>query len=159
MTPTRRKYIILAAGGSAAMLLGAFAFQYVGGLAPCAMCLWQRWPHAAAIALGAMGAVLPMAGVAALGGLAMVGNAGIALYHTGVERDWWYGPSSCSGGGGDLGSMDMADLLNPDAGTGIVMCDEVAWEMLGLSMASWNGLVCLALAAVWFMAARARATT
>jgi disulfide bond formation protein DsbB len=71
-----------------------------------------------------------------------------------VERDWWEGPSSCSGGGGDLGSMDVADLLNPDAGGGIVMCDEVAWQMLGLSMASWNGLACLALAAIWFMALR-----
>jgi disulfide bond formation protein DsbB len=86
----------------------------------------------------------------------MLGNAGIALYHTGVERDWWEGPSTCTGGGGDLGSMDVADLLNPDAGGGIVMCDEVAWEMFGLSMASWNGLACLALAAIWFAAADAR---
>jgi disulfide bond formation protein DsbB len=84
----------------------------------------------------------------------MLGNAGIALYHTGVERDWWEGPSTCTGGGGDLGSMDVADLLNPDAGGGIVMCDEVAWEMFGLSMASWNGLACLALAAIWFTAMR-----
>lgn len=158
LTPNRRLLIILAAGGSAAMLLAAFGFQYIVGLAPCAMCLWQRWPHAAAIVLGAFGAVLPAAATALLGGSAMVTNAGIALYHTGVERDWWEGPSSCSGGGGDLGSMDVADLLNPDAGGGIVMCDEVAWEMFGLSMASWNGLACLALAAVWFAAARARAS-
>lgn len=156
MALDRRNLILLAALGSAAMLLAAFAFQYVGGLAPCAMCLWQRWPHAAAVALGALGAVLPAAGLAILGGLTMLGNAGIALYHTGVERDWWQGPASCSGGGGDLSSMDMADLLNPDAGGGIVMCDEVAWEMLGLSMASWNGLVCLALAALWFAAAYTR---
>jgi disulfide bond formation protein DsbB len=50
----RRTFIALAAGGSAAMLLAAFGFQYIGGLAPCAMCLWQRWPHAVAIALGAL---------------------------------------------------------------------------------------------------------
>ncbi len=150
---TRRTLIAVAASGSAVLLLAAFAFQYLGGLAPCALCLWQRWPHAGAIALGAIGVVLPSAALAILGGLSMLGNAGISLYHTGVERDWWDGPTSCSGGGGDLGSMDMADLLNPDIGTGIVMCDEVAWEMLGLSMASWNGLASLALAGVWLLAA------
>jgi disulfide bond formation protein DsbB len=155
--PTRRTLMILAGAGSAAMLAAAFAFQYLGGLAPCAMCLWQRWPHAGALVLGALGAAVPSAFVAVGGGLAMLGNAGIALYHTGVERDWWEGPSTCSGGGGDLGSMDMADLLNPEIGSAIVMCDEVAWEMLGLSMASWNGLACLALAALWFGAARMRA--
>ena len=155
---TRRTLILLAAGGSAAMLLAAFGFQYIGGLAPCAMCLWQRWPHAAAIAIGAVGLAVPSAVVAGLGAFAMLGNAGIALYHTGVDRDWWEGPSTCSGGGGDLGSMDVADLLNPDVGSGIVMCDEVAWEMFGLSMASWNGIACLVLAAIWIAAARTRAS-
>jgi disulfide bond formation protein DsbB len=150
---TRRNLMILAGLGSASMLLAAFAFQYIGGLAPCAMCLWQRWPHAAAVVIGAVGAVVPAAALAWLGGLTMLGNAGIALYHTGVERDWWEGPTSCTGGGGDLGSMDMSDLLNPDVGGGIVMCDQVAWEMFGLSMASWNGIACLVLAGLWIIAA------
>jgi disulfide bond formation protein DsbB len=153
-TTPRRTWILLAATGSAALLAGAFAFQYLGGLLPCAMCLWQRWPHAAAIALGALGAAIPSAIVAAFGALAMLGNAGIALYHTGVERDWWEGPSSCTGAG--IGGMDVADLLNPETGGGIVLCDEVAWEMAGLSMASWNGLASLALAGVWIMAATRR---
>lgn len=152
-TLTRRSWIALAATGSAVMLLIAFAFQYVGGLAPCALCIWQRWPHVAAISLGAVGVIFPYLAVAWLGALTMLGNAGLALYHTGVERDWWEGPASCSGGGGDLASMATADLLNPDIGTGIVMCDEVAWEMLGLSMASWNGIGCLILAGVWAAAA------
>jgi disulfide bond formation protein DsbB len=149
----RRRLIALAAAGSGLLLAAAFAFQYLGGLAPCAMCLWQRWPHAAALAIGAAGLAVPSAVLAALGGLAMLGNAGIALYHTGVERDWWEGPASCSGGGG-LGSANVADLLNPEVGSGLVMCDEVAWSMLGLSMASWNGLACLALAGLWALAAR-----
>ena len=157
MTPSRRLFIAVAASGSAALLLAAFGFQYLGGLAPCAMCLWQRWPHVAAIALGAIGVAMPVAAIAWLGALSMLGNAGIALYHTGVERDWWEGPTSCSGGGGDLGAMSVDDLLNPEIGTGIVMCDEVAWDMLGLSMASWNGLACLALAAIWIAAARRQA--
>lgn len=155
---TRGTLIALAGLGSAAMLLAAFGFQYVGGLAPCAMCLWQRWPHAAAMALGAVGLALPHVALAALGALSMAVNAGIALTHTGVERGWWVLNLSCTSGSEDLGAMSAADLLNPEIGTGIVMCDEVAWQMFGLSMASWNGIASLVLMAIWIAAARARAT-
>jgi len=154
---TRRTLIGLAALGSAAMLLAAFGFQYLGGLAPCAMCLWQRWPHAAAIAIGAIGIALPHAAIAAFGAVSMLTGAGIALLHTGVERGWWTLNLSCTGGSEDLGAMSVEDLLNPEIGTGIVMCDEVAWEMFGLSMASWNGIACLVLAGLWITAARVRA--
>ena len=152
---TRRTLMGLAALGSAALLAAAFGFQYLGGLAPCQMCLWQRWPHAAAVAVGALGLGVPHALVAALGALAMAANAGIALLHTGVERGWWTLDLACTGGGEDLGAMSAEDLLNPEIGTGIVMCDAVPWELLGLSMASWNALACLALAGLWLAAARA----
>lgn len=153
----RRRLIGLAALGSALMLLVAFGFQHLGGLAPCEMCLWQRWPHAAGVAIGALAlGLLPGAAMALLGGLAMLVNAGIALLHTGVERGWWTLNLSCTGGGQDLGSMDITALLDPTQGEAIVLCTEVAWSMLGLSMASWNGLASLALAAIWIAAARAR---
>jgi disulfide bond formation protein DsbB len=156
---TRRTLIMLAGIGSALLLLAAFGFQYLGGLLPCAMCLWQRWPHVAAIALGMLGAAIPAAGIAVLGGLSMLGNAGIALYHTGVERDWWEGPTSCAAGGGQsITDMSVADLLDPTTGPELVLCDQVAWEMLGLSMASWNGIACLILAMIWFAAANRRRT-
>ena len=152
LSTNRRSLIGLAALGSGLLLLAAFAFQHLGGLAPCAMCLWARWPHAAAVAIGAVGLALPRAPIAILGAGAMLGNAGLALYHTGVERDWWEGPTSCSGGAG-LGDISVAALLDPNSGSGLVLCDEVAWEMLGLSMASWNGLASLALASLWLIAA------
>lgn len=151
----QRKYLIAVAGaGSAAMLLAAFGFQYLGGLAPCTMCLWQRWPHAVAVALAALGLALPRGVIAVAGALAMLTNAGIALLHTGVERAWWTLNLSCTGGGEDLAAMDMAMLLDPTLGNEIVLCTEVAWSLLDLSMASWNGLASLALAAVWMRAAR-----
>ncbi|MFP4274908.1 MAG: disulfide bond formation protein B, partial [Paracoccaceae bacterium] len=56
---TRTTLILLAAGGSAALLAAAFAFQHLGGLAPCTLCLWQRWPHAAAVLLGLAALALP----------------------------------------------------------------------------------------------------
>lgn len=146
--------IALAGAGSAAMLLGAFGFQYIGGLAPCAMCLWQRWPHAVAIALGAIGIAMPRAIIAVAGALSMLTGAGIALLHTGVEREWWTLNLTCTGGGQDLGAMDINALLDPTQGEAIVLCTEVAWSMFGLSMASWNGLVSLALAGLWLVAAR-----
>lgn len=156
---TRRSLILLAGLGSLAMLSTAFGFQYIGGLAPCAMCLWQRWPHVAAIALAAIGAALPHRVIAALGGLSMLGNAGIALFHTGVERDYWEGPATCTTGGQDLTGLSGAELLSFDAPAPIVMCDVVVWELAGLSMASWNGIICLGLAVIWFMAAGRRRTT
>ncbi len=147
---TRNAWIAVAALGSLGLLLGALAFQHLGGLAPCQMCLWQRWPHAAAALIGLFalalgrwshGRIMPW-----LGMLAVLITAGIGGYHTGVERGWWAGPSSCSGGGGNL--------LRMDGPLDMVMCDAVAWQMFGLSMASWNMLASLALAAMWFMAAR-----
>lgn len=149
----RKNLMALAGAGSAAMLLGAFGFQHIGGLAPCEMCLWQRWPHAVAIALGALALVLPHRLVAAAGAVSMVAGAGIALLHTGVERAWWTLNLSCTGGG-DLSQMDMTSLLDPTQGAPIVMCTDVAWSLLGLSMASWNGLASLGLAAIWLLAAR-----
>ncbi len=149
---TRNVYLLLAAGGSAALLLAAFAFQHLGGMAPCALCLWQRWPHGAAIALGVLAFTLGGRSLVFLGGLAALTTAGIGIYHTGVERDWWEGPATCSSG--DIGNLTADELFNQIMAAPLVRCDEVPWEMLGLSMASWNAVAALILAGFWFMAAR-----
>ena len=151
----RTRLIILAMAGSLAMLAGAFAFQYIGGLAPCHLCLLQRWPHAAAVAIGLLalaipGRLLPLAGAAAA-----LTTAGIGIYHTGVERLWWAGPTSCSAG--SIAGLDVKDLLDPSIVVApVIRCDEVAWQMLGLSMASWNVVLSLGLALIWLLAARSR---
>jgi disulfide bond formation protein DsbB len=144
--------VTLAAGGSLALLLGALAFQYIGGLAPCQLCLWQRWPHAAAVVIGALALAMPGRVLPLLGALAALTSAGIGLFHTGVERGWWEGLASCSAG--SISGLDVNDLLDPTVEiAAVVRCDEVAWQMLGLSMASWNALASLALAVLWIMAA------
>ena len=151
---TRQQISLLAAGGSAALLAGAYVFQALG-YAPCQLCLWQRWPHFAAVGIGALGALVPLSVLPWTGALAALTTAGIGGYHTGVERGWWPGPTSCSGGGSlDLGSLSAADLVSTELAETVVMCDEVAWSLLGLSMASWNMLASLALAALWVLAAR-----
>ena len=152
---TRRNLVALAGFGSLALFLGALGFQYIGELLPCVMCLWQRWPHRIAIALAIVGVAMPRAVIAWLGALSMAVNAGIALLHTGVERAWWQGPQVCGASAAqDVGNLSVEDLFDTTAGPQIVLCNEAAWHFAGLSMASWNGLLCLVLMGVWIAAAR-----
>lgn len=153
---TARNLMLLAAGGSLALLLGAFFFQALG-YAPCKLCIWQRWPHGVAIGAGVL--VLALGPMLLLGLIGLAGaltTAGIGIYHTGIERDYWEGPADCTGSGDSLAGMSGADLLSLDVPVDIVMCDEVAWAFLGLSMASWNALISFALAVIWVKAMRQR---
>jgi disulfide bond formation protein DsbB len=141
-----------AAAGSAALLGAAYLYQ-LAGYAPCTMCIWQRYPHGVAIALGlALLAFGPGRFLLALGALAAGTTAALGLYHTGVERDWWDGPSACTGGASDLSAMGGADLLSFDTAETLVLCDEVVWQFLSLSMASWNAILSALLAGVWIAA-------
>lgn len=146
----RKLLISLAATGSAGLLGGAFVFQFLG-FAPCQMCLWQRWPHAAAILIGVIALATLSRALCWLGALAAAITGGLGVYHTGVERGWWEGPSSCTGSG----SLDSGNLLSLDTPK-LVMCDQVAWDLFGISMASWNALASFGLMVLWIMAARAR---
>ena len=149
---TRKTLMLLAAAGSLALIIGAWGFQTLG-FAPCKLCLWQRWPHYAAIGIGAATLLLgPYLLLALAGALSALTTAAIGGYHTGVERGWWEGPTSCSGSGNTLANMSGADLLSLDAPVEIVMCDEVAWSLFGLSMASWNVIASLIIAQLWFKA-------
>ena len=149
----RTQLILLAAAGSAALLAGALAFQYLGGLAPCHLCLLQRYPHAAAVVIGVLALLVPRLTLLPwAGALAALTTAGIAAYHTGVERHWWEGPSTCTAG--SILGLDPKDLLAQIQAAPVVQCDQVAWEMIGLSMASWNMLAALVLMVIWVLAAR-----
>jgi disulfide bond formation protein DsbB len=150
----RSVWVALAAAGSAALLAGAMMFQALG-YAPCPMCLWQRWPHVAAIAIGILAVFVPRRALLWLGALAAATSGAIGIYHTGVERAWWQGPTSCTSSG--VSGVSADDLLNQIMAAPLVRCDEVAWQMLGLSMASWNVLASFALAGVWLYAASKRA--
>ena len=147
--------MVLAGTGSAALLLAAFGFQALGFL-PCTMCVWQRWPHVAAAALAVLGAIVPRAAFAGLGAAAMLGNAGLAAYHSGVERGWWEGPQACAAGGEDLGALSGADLLSVETAPPVVLCTDITWQVFGLTMANYNLAACIVLAGLWIAAARLR---
>ena len=145
------RQIGLAAGVASLLLLAAaLGFQYGGGLAPCPLCIWQRWPHAAAAVLGILILVGPPRPLAALGALAMLIGAGIGLYHVGIEQSWWQGPASCVAP--DIADIPPDELLDRILAAPVVRCDEIAWSFLGLSMAAWNALASFVLAIAWWRA-------
>jgi disulfide bond formation protein DsbB len=155
---TRRVLIALATVGSFLALTSAYAFEYLGGLAPCHLCWLQRYPHFAALALGAL-ALMNRSGLLArllalAGAAAALTTSALGAYHTGVERHWWPGPTTCTSG--SIANISAKDLLAQIQAAPVVKCDEVAWQMLTLSMASWNMLFSLGLVLLWLMAARKR---
>jgi disulfide bond formation protein DsbB len=155
---------IAVALAATATILGALFFEHVLGLAPCPLCLDQRIPYYVAIptalltagaALTASSRVLATAGFAVIG-LAMLSGAVLGAYHAGIEWKWWEGPQACAGAVAPLGGRN---LLRELESARVVPCDEAAWRFLGLSLAGWNVLISLALAAIaaWGIAASRRA--
>lgn len=143
----------LAGLGSALLLAGALFFQYVVHLYPCELCILQRWPHVVAAILGLVVWFVPSATVMALGALAAATSGVIGVYHTGVERQWWAGPSACSGTT-DITHLSAQQMMDAIMAAPVVRCGDVQWEMLGLSMASWNAIFSFALAGMWLVAMR-----
>lgn len=153
MAVARRKIALLAALGSGLLLLGALWFQYGMGMAPCQLCIWQRWPHLVAVLLGVLVWLVATPVAVMAGALAAATSGGIAIYHSGVEQGWWAGPSACSGAA-SLSGLDAAAMLEALMAAPVVRCDEIPWEMLGLSMASWNAVASFGLAGLWLAALR-----
>ncbi len=147
-----RFLVLLAAGGSAALLLGAFGFQYIGELAPCKLCLWQRYPHGVAVGIGVLAFLIPGAILPYLGALAALATSAIGAFHAGVEQGWWEGPTTCTSG--PIGGLSAEDLMNQIMSAPLVRCDDIAWQMMGISMAGWNAILSLVLAGLWIAAAR-----
>ena len=143
-----KKYALLAAAGSAGLMIGALMFQYIGGMAPCQMCIWQRWPHVIAIVIGLIVLFKPWRVLALLASVTVFIGAGIGVYHAGVEQKWWEGPSSCTGGG----LSSEINLLDLSAPVNLVMCDDIVWQMFGISMAGYNAIISVVLAVLWFKA-------
>lgn len=147
----------------AALLAGAYGSQYIGGLAPCEMCYWQRYAHWAGLvfALAAFtGGRLPDRGrsfvwLAALGILA---SGAIGFYHAGVELDYFTGFTECTASFGGGGSIE--ELRNRILAAPVIRCDQVQWSFLGVSMAGWNAILSTlgALTILWLSLSRPRAT-
>jgi disulfide bond formation protein DsbB len=140
----------LGVAGSAATLGAGFFFQHVIGLVPCELCIWQRWPHVAAVVLGGLALALGRRLALALAAAALVAGAGIAAYHVGVEQHWWQGPTTC--GAPDFGTLTPQQMLEALRAAPIVRCDEIPWSLFGISMAGYNALLSAGLAGLFALA-------
>jgi disulfide bond formation protein DsbB len=149
---------LLLAAGAIAIALG---YQHLGGLEPCELCLKQRYAYYAGVPLlflglvslsaGQMRVAALLFGIVALGFLA---NAGLGVYHAGVEWQFWEGPAACSGA--QQITTNAGNMLDALKQTNVVRCDQAAWRFLGLSFAGWNVLASLFIA---FLGARAASET
>ena len=131
----------------AGLLGGALFSQYVGGLYPCEMCWWQRYPHGVAVlvALAAVASPLDAARtrpLVLLAALAIAVSGAIGVYHAGVELKWWEGFTTCTA----TGATSLEDILS----TPLIRCDQVQWSFLGLSLAAWNAIISIGSAALIF---------
>lgn len=158
MTPQDDKPLKLASLAVLALGLaaigGAWIFELVIDLVPCPLCLQQRWAYYAGLPLALVALLLLFAGTGrgmARGLLALVAlffllNAGLGVYHSGIEWHWWPGPTGCATGAGS--PTEAGGLAARMARTRVVACDEAAWRFLGLSLAGYNVLVSLGITAL-----------
>ena len=128
------------------LLGGALFSQYVGGLWPCEMCWWQRYPHAAAILIAGLAfaftADSPRArALCALAAVAIAISGGIGVYHAGVEAHVFKGFTACSTMASD--GISAADMLKQIMKVPLIQCDQVQWRFAGLSLAAWNAIISL----------------
>ncbi|HYC96268.1 MAG TPA: disulfide bond formation protein B [Sphingomicrobium sp.] len=134
----------------AGLLGGALLSQYVGGLYPCEMCYWQRWPHGAAILLALGAFFMPARSrlLVLLAALSIAISGAIGVFHAGVEYGWWEGITHCTA----TGAASLQDILSVP----LVRCDQVQWSLLGVSMAGWNAILSLGGAAAIVALARGK---
>ncbi|MBM3572616.1 MAG: disulfide bond formation protein B, partial [Alphaproteobacteria bacterium] len=97
--PIRASFVVLLA--SVAILGTALASQYWGGLGPCVLCLYQRYPYGVVIGLMVIAVVIgqnrpgPVIALLGMASLAFLVGAGIGFFHVGVEQHWWAGTPEC----------------------------------------------------------------
>ena len=130
--------VILLAG--IGVIGGALLFQFVGGLQPCELCYYERWPWYAAMVLAlavlAWGRRDAAWWLAVAGALLFLGGGLLSFYHVGVEQHWFAGPTACSG---PTAAADSLEALKAQIlGQKPVRCDEVQWSLFGVSLAGWN---------------------
>lgn len=137
--------LVLAFLMSASLIAGAYGFQYIGGMDPCDLCWTQRYAHFAILGVSGIGLLIKSATTIMGWATALAIDVSIiaAGYHAGVEQKWWKGPDTCTASGIDQ-NADMESLFDNMMEANLVLCDEIPWEMFGISMAGYNFLISLA---------------
>ena len=161
--PISRTIAALILAASLGALAGALVAETVYQLAPCPLCIYQRWPYVATALLAALAMATrgrwPVLFIG-LGCLVFAGESVLAFYHVGVEQGWFEGLAACAGAGETPATLEAlrAQLLE---GPPPPRCDQPAWTLFGISMAGYNVIYAAVLAgfsgaAAVIMAKRAR---
>jgi disulfide bond formation protein DsbB len=150
MMQTNRAFAGFVLAASAAVLGTALLSQFWGGLAPCELCLLQRlpWDAAIAIAIVAMlaGSRIPLSWLALIFAIVFGCSAVFAFYHVGVEQHWFTGPTACTASSSPATTLE--EMKRQIFATQPVLCDQVQWSLFGVSLAGWNLLASLAMVAI-----------
>ena len=144
---TAKQLITIASFSSMAVILAAYYFEYIEGLLPCKLCYWQRYPHFINTLIFPLFYFFSMRSLIFIGMGSMLISTNLALYHVGVEKKYWPGPNSCSSA--SIEGLTTDQLLDQIMSAPIVRCDEIAWELIGISMAGWNVLISFCLFLTW----------
>ena len=142
----------------AVLLAGAWGSQLIGGLVPCEMCHWQRWPHYAAVAIAGVAFVVPQPyfrrALVALAAVAIAASGAIGVFHAGVEWHWWQGITACSSN--VAANLSPAEMLRQILAAPVIRCDAAQWRLFGISLAGYNAILSLGGAAIigWLLAQR-----
>ena len=126
----------------AALMAGALGSQYIGGLYPCEMCHWQRWPHYAAILVAALAFATTgtlRRTLVILAALLIAASGAIGVFHAGVEYGWWPGITGCTSTVTPTGTPEerLAQIMNAP----MIRCDVPQWTLAGVSLAGWNAIL------------------
>ncbi|WP_420139747.1 disulfide bond formation protein B [Sphingomonas sp.] len=140
LSPARMLALLIPLG----LMAGALGSQYLGGLSPCEMCMWQRWPHYAAIVAALLAILLRKTALSLpltiLAALLILTSGGLGVYHAGAEYGWWKGPEHCTGFARGTGT----DLLKSILAQPLIRCDVPQWTLFKISLAGWNALFSIA---------------
>lgn len=128
------------------LLLGALGSQFWGGLYPCEMCHWQRWPHYGAVLLGIGAFIVPgregRRALVVIAALLIAVSGAIGVFHAGVEYHWWNGITACTSTiatGATTSAERLAAIMNAP----LIRCDVPQWQFAGISLAGFNAILSL----------------
>ncbi|GAA3252383.1 disulfide bond formation protein B [Sphingomonas yabuuchiae] len=145
-TRNERLANIIAFALPAALLAGAWGSQLIGGLYPCEMCHWQRWPHYAALVPAFLAFFVPQRSIrgslVVLAALLIAVSGAIGVAHAGVEYGWWQGFTACTSTV-DFTGGSAADRLNAILKAPVIRCDVAQWTLGGISLAGFNAIFSL----------------
>ena len=152
MRSTANRALSFLGAAAIAALAGALALQYLGGLPPCTLCIYQRFPYLVVATAAGIGLWLRRPRLAlGVAALALAVDAGLAAYHVGVEQGWFALPESCAASA----AATTVEQLRDQLAAAPARCDQIGFTLLGLSLAAWNGIFAMLLLAVaiWTLAA------